>query len=93
MTNRITRKTLDAIVARINTMTNSTSEAYTKGADGKYKANVGNFHISGSYGGYCLHRMVNDAGWVSDVFSVGHQPARQTADRLYAFISGLNFNK
>jgi hypothetical protein len=93
MTNRITRKTLEAIVARINTMTNSPLETYTKGADGKYKANVGNFHISGAYGGYALHRMVNIDGGVSDVFSVGHQPARQVADRLYAFISGLNFNK
>ena len=93
MSNRITRKTLDAIVARINTITNSPLEEYTKDADGKYRANVGNFHISGAYGGYCLHRMVNIDGGVSDVFSVGHQPARQTADRRYAFISGLNFNK
>jgi hypothetical protein len=93
MTNRITRKTLDAIVARINTMTNSPLEAYSKDAEGKYRANVGNFHISGAYGGFALHRMVNDAGGVSDVFSGGHQPARQVADRLYAFISGLSFNK
>jgi hypothetical protein len=93
MTNRITRKTLDAIVARINTMTNSPSEAYTKDAEGKYRANIGNFHISGSYGGYALHRMVTDGGGVTDVFNVGHQSARNMADRMYAFVRGLEFAK
>jgi hypothetical protein len=93
MTNRITRKTLDAIVARINTMTNSPLEAYTKDADGKYHAAIGNFHISGSYGGYALHRMVTDGGGVTDVFNVGHQSARNMADRMYAFVRGLEFAK
>ena len=93
MTDRITRKTLDAIVARINTITNSPLEAYSKDADGKCKANVGNFHISGAYGGFALHRMVNDSGGVSDVFSGGHVPARELADRMYAFVRGLEFAK
>jgi hypothetical protein len=91
MTNRITRKTLEAIAARINAVTNSPMEPHTMGADGKYHAAIGNFHISGSYGGYALHRMVTDGGGVTDVFNVGHQSARNMADRMYAFVRGLEF--
>jgi hypothetical protein len=93
MTNRITRKTLEAIAARINAVTNSPMEPHTVGADGKYHAAIGNFHISGAYGGYCLHRMVTEGGGVTDVFSCGHVPARELADRMYAFVRGLEFAK
>jgi hypothetical protein len=93
MSNRITRKTLEAIAARINAVTNSPLESYSKDTQGKYRANVGNFHISGAYGGYCLHRMVNIDGGVTDVFNVGHQSARNMADRMYAFVRGLEFAK
>ena len=93
MTNRITRKTLDAIAARINAVTNSPMEPHTMGAEGKYHAAIGNFHISGAYGGYALHRMVTEGGGVTDVFSCGHVPARELADRMYAFVRGLEFAK
>jgi hypothetical protein len=93
MTNRITRKTLDAIVIRINTMTDSPTWPHSRGEDNKYHANIGNFHISGAYGGYSLYRMVTEGGGVTDVFSCGHVPARELADRMYAFVRGLEFAK
>jgi hypothetical protein len=91
MPNRITIKTLKAIAERINTMTNSPLESYTKGADGKYQASIGNFHISQAYGGYSLHRMVNEGGGITEIFYGGHMSARELADRMYAFILGLEF--
>jgi hypothetical protein len=88
MSTRITRAFLDAKVATINSMTKSPAEPY-RTVDGKAVANVGNYHISSAYGGYSLHRMCNESGGVSDVFSCGHIPARQLAALMSAYIAGL----
>ena len=88
MTTRITRAHLDAKAQTINSMRGAPSEP-SRMVDGKYRANVGNYHISGSYGGYCLHRMSNESGGVSDVFSCGHVPARELAALMSAYAAGL----
>lgn len=85
---RITRAHLEAKADTINSMTKSPSEPY-RTVDGKLTANVGNYHISRAYGGYCLHRMCNESGGVSDVFSCGHIPARELAGLMSAYMSGL----
>jgi len=61
MQNRITRAHIVSKAAIINRMTNSPAESSSM-VDGKYVSNVGNYHISGAYGGLCLHRMANDVG-------------------------------
>jgi hypothetical protein len=88
MTQRITRAHLEAKAATINSMTKSPAES-SRMVDGKYRANVGNYHISGSYGGYCLHRMANESGGVNDVFDTGHITARQLAALMSAYTAGL----
>ena len=89
MQNRITRAHIVAKAAIINRMTNSPAES-SRMVDGKYCANIGNYHISGAYGGVCLHRMATEGGGVSDVFNCGHVPARKLADLMSAYIAGLN---
>jgi hypothetical protein len=89
MQNRITRAHIVAKAAIINRMTNSPAES-SRLVDGKYVSNVGNYHISGAYGGVCLHRMCNESGGVRDVFDCGHVPARKLADLMSAYIAGLN---
>ena len=86
---RITREHLTAVVARINRATNSPSEPYAQGADGRHYAQPGCYHLSRAYGGVCLHRMVNEGGGVNDVFGCGHVPARDLANRMHAFLAGL----
>jgi hypothetical protein len=88
MTTRITRSFLEAKAATINRMTNSPLES-SRIIDGKYRANVGNYHISGAYGGYCLHRMATEGGGVNDVFNSGHMPARDLAALISAYTAGL----
>tara|TARA_R110000868_G_scaffold343466_1_gene604473 strand:- start:76 stop:357 length:282 start_codon:yes stop_codon:yes gene_type:complete len=88
MTTRITRSSLDAKAATINSMRGAPAEPY-RTVDGKAVANKGNYHISGAYGGYSLHRMATEGGGVSDVFSVGHIPARQLAALMSAYTAGL----
>ncbi len=88
MTTRITRAHLDAKAATINSLTGSPAEPY-RTVDGKAVANKGNYHISGAYGGYSLHRMATEGGGVSDVFNVGHVPARELAGLMSAYTAGL----
>ena len=85
----ITFKHLEAVVNRINTMTGNNLLAYSK-VDDKYIANIGNYHLSGAYGGYALHRMHNLSGGVSDVFQCGHVTKRELMNRMQAFINGYN---
>ena len=86
---RITNKDLEAVVRRINTMTNNPIEPYTKGEDGCFHSNVGNYHISGAYGGVSLHQMSNEQGGIRDVFSCGHTTKKDLYNRMQAYINGL----
>lgn len=88
MSTRITRDHLDAKADTLNRMTKSPVEP-SRMVDGKWTANVGNYHISGAYGGYCLHRMVTEGGGAHDVFNCGHIPARQLAALMSAYTAGL----
>ena len=88
----VTLKTLEAVATRINVMTGSPLESYYKVGE-RYVAQVGNYHLSGAYGGYALHRMHNLGGGVSDVFQCGHVSKRELLDRMYAFIAGYNTAK
>lgn len=88
MSTRITRAFLEAKARTINSMKGTPAEPY-RTADGKAVANVGNYHISGSCGGYCLHRMCNESGGVSDVLNCGHVTARQLANLMSAYTAGL----
>ena len=90
MSRRVTEKDLEAIVSRINRITNSPLTSYTKDDTGKYRANIGNYHLSHAYGGVSLHRMHNDGGGISDVFRCGHVTKRELQMMMFAFIEGLS---
>jgi len=87
MTTRITRAFLDAKVATLNSMTKSPAEPYST-VDGKAVPNVGNYHVSGAYGVYCLHRMT-EGGGASDVLDCGHTSTRELAALMGAYMAGL----
>ena len=86
---RITQKQLQAVVDRINRMTGSPLESWTRQPDGTIKANIGNYHLSGAYGGVCLYQMVSEGGGVTCPLGIGHVPKRELYELMQAFISGL----
>lgn len=88
MTNRVTEKQLQAIVDRLNRITNSPAVPYIEG-----KAQIGNYHLSHAYGGVALHRMHNENGAASSPLSTGHITKRELQGLLYAFISGIESAK
>lgn len=93
MANRITTANLEAIVQRINKMTNSPDKPYAL-KDGKYIPQANCYHLSQAYGGYALHRMTSQEGGtgVNDILSRGHMPKRELAELMYAYIRGLEAN-
>jgi|TARA_R110000764_G_scaffold95554_1_gene179389 hypothetical protein len=99
---RVTIKDLEAKVENLNRLTNSPSTYSTKLDDGKYRTNVGHYHLYQAYGGVELHRTVaksfdllNTAfqGGVTCPAWTGCVPKRQAYDLLDAFIHGIETGK
>ncbi len=89
MTDRITNRNLEAVVARINRTFNEKEEAYTREPDGTFHANIGTFTLDGAYGGVALFRIMNEGGGVTDVLRTGHTTKRNLYDQLFAFLAGV----
>ncbi len=85
---RITDKMLDSMAGIINRMTGNPETTWAR-TDAGNVASVGNYHISGAYGGVSLHQIANEGGGIRDVFSCGHQPKRDLYNRMRAYIEGL----
>lgn len=85
MKHRVTQAQLQAAVDRINRLTESPMTPYVDG-----KIQVGNYHLSGAYGGVCLHRMHNEGGGVSSPLSTGHISKRELLNLMHAYIIGLS---
>lgn len=87
---RITRKDLTSATNRLNRITGNAAEPYRKEGD-KWVTNIGNFHISGAYGGFALHQMGNENGGIRNVFKQGHNPMRDVYNLIHAFADGIEF--
>jgi len=90
---RITNKMLEAKIAYLNKITNNPVSSYSLDEGGKYKANVGNYHLSQAYGGVCVHQMANEGGGVRTPIVHSHVKKRELFDKLCAFIDGIEYGK
>lgn len=86
---RITDRHINALVADINRITGSPAEPYTKGDDGHYHANPGNFHLDQAYGGVQLARMVGETGSITVISTTGFGTKRELYNWMTAYIRGL----
>ena len=86
---RITKAFLNAQVSNLNRLFGLGDEIYTYDENDKIIGGVeGVYIISGAYGGYALHRMHKSTG-ESDVFNLGHIPARQLSELIDAYMRGM----
>lgn len=86
---RITKDDLERLVERINKATGSPLEPWTRREDGRLKANVGNYYLSGAYGGVKLERVCSDSGGCDDISTDGFGTKRQLYTWMRAFLAGL----
>ena len=82
---RITQKQLEFMCDRINVAHKPPAAPYAR-IDDKLIGQVGNYHLSGAYGGVCLHQIANESGGARDVFSCGHVPKRDLYNRMHAYL-------
>ena len=85
----ITKKIIEAQIERLNIETNNPPTPYVREGE-KSVAQLGNYHLSGAYGGYSLHRMETDGGGISDVFGSGHITKRDLSARISAMLCGIH---
>ena len=85
---RITIEDLDHVVDAINTLQDLPLKPWTR-VDGKLVPNAWNYHLSGAYGGYALHRHGSSGTGIRDIFQVGHVSKRELHGLLQAYLAGL----
>ena len=82
---RVTESQLNAVVKRLNNITGSPIEPYSRTSDGLV-ANIGNFHLDYAYGMVRLVRMHSAGGGINVVTQYGTK--RKCLEEMHAFESG-----
>ena len=89
---RVTITQLEAIVLRINKLTNSPESSWTR-VGGKLVANIVNYHLDSAYGGYKLARMCSTGGGIQDILRIGYATKGELAKAMFSFIAGIEAGK
>ena len=91
---RITEKMLQRKVEYLNKILDRPATPWTKTAEGT-KANLGNIHLSGAYGGWCVEEMRTAGGGVNHIrgLETGYVSKRELFNRLCSFIGGIEVAK
>lgn len=87
MIQRITQAQLESMVKTINRLTQNPEETYTR-ENGRCQANVGNYHLSGAYGGWRLDQVCGTGGGIRSI-SDGYVSKRELYNFMRAFIYGI----
>jgi hypothetical protein len=84
---RITRKQLDFLCERINNAKKTPAKPYERSEiDGSLVGQIGNYHLSGAYGGVSLHQTMTEGGGARDVFGCGHVTKRDLYQMMSAHL-------
>lgn len=83
---RITQHDLEGSVQRLNELTGNPIAPYT-GENGKYKANIGNYHLDYAYGGVKLVRMQSEDGSITTISAGGYVTKRDLYNQIHTLIN------
>jgi hypothetical protein len=83
---RINKQQLKDLVSHLNYITDAPIEAYTKGADGRYRSNIGCYVLDWAYGGVALDQIMTDGGGVRNI--IGRGTKRETYFAIRTYIDG-----
>jgi hypothetical protein len=87
MAHRINKAQLAAVLALINETTGHSTEAWTKGDDGRFRSNVGTYALDWAYGGVALVQFCNESGGERNI--TGRGTKRETYNQMRAFLAGI----
>ena len=88
MTYRVTVKTLQTLVATLNTVVGNPVDPYRRDADDRLVAIPGVYVLDCAYGGYRLAQMVSETGGERNI--TPRYGAAITADLIRAYMQGLH---
>ena len=91
MRKRITERQLEMLIYNINLASNNPVETYTKDENGRFKSNIGNYHLGFCYGGVELLQIADNSGSVNTPLYTGVTTKREMYGILRAFLAGLKF--
>jgi len=96
MTTRVTIKQLERKIALLNEITGNPDKPWRKEVNENgviHRANIGNYHLSGAYGGYKVERMEAMNGSTSDILNTGFTTKRELLNAISYFIEGIRLDK
>ena len=90
---RVTKSDLERKIDLLNQITNNPEKPYADGYEvvngiNRLKANAGNYHLAGAYGGWELQQM-SKGGGTRDVLSSGYTTKKDLYYLICAFIDGI----
>ena len=88
---RITEKTLQLRIDRLNELTGNPIKTYSQINERKYIPNIGNFHLDFAYGGGALVQVTNKQGGVTGILS--RSTKRELLGKLNAYIAGIELKQ
>ena len=80
---RVLKQDLQSCVDRLNIITRSPKETYTKDREGKFSANIGNYHLDG---GWRLNRIVSEGGAVNTPIGSGFDSKRELYNKIQSYL-------
>jgi 2,4-dienoyl-CoA reductase-like NADH-dependent reductase (Old Yellow Enzyme family) len=86
---RITEKDLQNIATRINRAAGTPLTYSDKREDGKFTANIGNYHLDFAYGGVCMVQTMNEGGGIRNVTTGGYCTKRELYHQMQSYLAGL----
>lgn len=89
MGHRTTKAQLQTLCDYVNDATGHAREAWSRDADGKYRANPGTFVLDYCYGGVRLSQMSGENGGQRDI--TARATKGETAERIRAFLAGVEY--
>lgn len=84
---RISQHDLEVTVNRLNETADQPLEPWNR--ESGPKANLGNYHLDGAYGGWQLQQIVSAGGGCKVISEGGYVPKRELFHQIHAFIKGL----
>lgn len=87
MATRISKKDLEALVLKLNKLTNNPTTYMTDG-----KSNIGHYHVSCAYSGYAIHQLTSTGGAAHAIWG-GYCPKRELYEKLNTFVNGIEYKQ
>ncbi len=87
---RITIKQIEAVIKWLNTELKRPVKPY-ENIDGKFKAQLGNFHMYSAYGKYGLHEMNNEQGGVKTIIHLGTK--KELLNSIHRLLDGIRLER